>query len=309
MPVREIPWVEKYKPSKLEDVLGDKEMLAKFKEFVEKKTIQHLLFCGRPGTGKSTCAKLLARQITDPGNVLYINASQEAGVDTIRNKVVAFCSMKAFGGLRVVIFDEFDGMTRQSMETMRNTMEEYIDNSRFILTCNYERRIIDPIKSRCQMFDFTVPDEKTQKVSIITRCYEILKTENVTSPNLKPDLVKLITKFYPDIRRTINALQKHTVNGVFEYKEELEGSNTETKFLELVKIMDIKAIRKEILGNVDYNDLYKILFNRAGELDENKKLAIMLIVGDAARWHSIVLDPEINFVTCLVNVCTELGKE
>jgi DNA polymerase III delta prime subunit len=217
--------------------------------------------------------------------------------------------MKAFGGLRVVIFDEFDGMTRQSMETMRNTMEEYIDNSRFILTCNYERKIIDPIKSRCQMFDFTCADEGAQRVSVIKRCAEILKAEAVTSPNLKADLMKLTKKYFPDIRRTINALQKHTVGGVFEYKEELEGTATEARLLDLIREMDIRTIRKEILGNVDYNDLYRILFNRAGELHEEKKLSIMLIVGDAARWHSIVLDPEINFVTCLVNVCTEIGKE
>lgn len=307
MPISEIPWVEKYKPTKLEDVIGDKEMISKFREFIDKKTVQNLLFCGRPGTGKSTCAKLLAKEITDSGSILYINASQESGVDTIRNKVTSFCSMRAFGGLRVVIFDEFDGMTRQSMETMRNTMEEFIHNSRFILTCNYERNIIEPIKSRCQMFDFKCSDDNTQKLSIIRRCASILKSENVEADNLKQDLIKLTNKFYPDIRRTINALQKHTVSGKFSYKDDLEGTNIDDKLIAYIKDMDIRAIRKEIVGNVEYNDLYRILFNRAGEISEDKKLNIMVTIGEAVRWHAIVLDPEINFVTCLINICNDLG--
>jgi DNA polymerase III delta prime subunit len=308
MTISDSPWVEKYKPQKLEDVIGDPLMLAKFKEFIDNKTLQHLLFCGRPGTGKSTCAKLIAKSITNEGNILYINASQEKGVDTIRNKVDSFCSMAAFGGLRVVIFDEFDGMTWQAMETMRNTMEEYIDNSRFILTCNWEKKISEPIKSRCQMFTFKA-DEKTQKVATIRRCMEILKAENITSNNLKPDLIKLINRYYPDIRRTINALQKLTVGGTFQYKDELEGDAVENKLIECIKNMDIKTIRQEIVGNADYNDLYKILFNRAADIKFEKKLNIMLLVGDAARWHSIVLDPEINFVTCIIGICKELCAE
>ena len=295
------PWVHKYRPQKLDEVIGDPIMLAKFKEFIDSKSLQHLLFCGRPGTGKSTCAKLIAKEIAQEGNILYICASQEKGVDTIRGKVDSFCSLSSFGGLRVVILDEFDGMTWQAMDTMRNTMEEYIDNSRFILTCNYEKKISEPIKSRCQMFSFTA-DEKTQKLATVRRCAEILKQENVTAPNL----LKLANKFYPDIRRTINALQKLTVGGIFNYNEILEGEAVENKLLECIRTMDVKTIRSEIVGNTDYNDLYKILFNRAADISVEKKLNIMLIVGDAARWHSIVLDPEINFVTCIINICKEL---
>lgn len=307
MKISDSPWVERYKPKKLEDVIGDPIMLSKFKEFIEKKDLQHLLFCGRPGTGKTTCAKLLAKEITNENNILYINASQEKGVDTIRNKVVTFCSMASFGGIRVVIFDEFDGMTWQSMETMRNTMEEFIGNSRFILTCNYERKIIEPIKSRCQMFNFT-SDEKVQKIAIIRRLAEILKLENVTATNGKTDLLKLVNKYYPDIRRTINAMQKMTINGVFVYADNTEGSEYEDKLIKYLKDMNIRAIRQEILGSVDYNDLYKILFNRAADINIDKKINIMMLVGDGARWHSIVVDPEINFVTTLLNICSELNK-
>jgi replication factor C small subunit len=308
MPISDSPWVFKYSPKKLEDVLGDPNMLAKFKEFIDKKDLQHLLFCGRPGTGKSTCAKLLAKEITSDGNILYINASEEKGIDTLRNKVADFCSMSAFGKLRVVIFDEFDGMSWQSMEAMRNTMEEYITNSRFILTCNYERKIIEPIKSRCQMWTFTA-DEKKQKVAIIRRCIEILIKENVSGPDVKKDVVRLVNKFYPDIRRTINALQKLTVNKVFTFSDELATNEYEEKLLSYLREMNIKAIREEILGNVDYNDMYRILFYKAGDIHVEKKLQIMTIIGDATRWHSIVLDPEINFVTCLLKICEEINRE
>ena len=308
MAVSESPWVEKYRPQKLEDVIGDPVMLSKFKEFIDKKNLEHLLFCGRPGTGKSTCAKLIAKAIANEGNILYINASQEKGVDTIRNKVDAFCSMSSFGGLRVVILDEFDGMTWQAMETMRNTMEEYIANSRFILTCNYAKKISEPIMSRCQLYTFT-SDEKTQKIATIRRCMEILKAENVTAPNLKMDLIKLVGKYYPDIRRTINALQKLTLAGIFQYKDELEGDAIEKRLISCITNLDIKTIRQEIVGNVDYNDLYKILFNKAEDISTEKKLNIMLTVGEAARWHSIVVDPEINFVTCVINICKEICGE
>jgi replication factor C small subunit len=307
MPISDSPWVEKYKPRKIDDVIGDPVMIGKFKEFIEKKDLQHLLFCGRPGTGKSTCAKLLANEITSENNVMYINASEEKGIDVLRNKVANFCQMTSFGKLRIVIFDEFDGMSWQSMDAMRNTMEEYISNSRFILTCNYERKIIEPIKSRCQMWDFTA-NENVQKVAIGKKLLSILRSEDVTVPE-KSDIIKLVHKFYPDIRRTINALQKLTINKVFSFNNELLDNNYEDKLLSHLKDMNIKAIREELLGHADYNEMYRILFYKAGDINVDKKLQIMSIVGDAVRWHSIVLDPEINFVTCLLKICEEINKE
>jgi replication factor C small subunit len=304
MHVSESPWVEKHKPTSIDEVIGDETTITKFKEFIKNKNIPHLLFCGISGTGKSTCAKILAKEITTEGNILYINASQEKGVDTIRNKVDSFCSMTSFGGLRVVILDEFDGMSRQAMETMRNTMEEYIDGSRFILTCNYEKKIIDPIKSRCQLFTFR-SDEKLHKIATIKRCFEIIKKEEVSGENIKQDVIKIVNKCYPDIRKSINLLQKCTTNGVFKYNDNLEGDNTEARLIYLIQEMDIKAIRQEIIGSVDYNDLFKILFYSADKICPDKKVEIMLLVGDACRWHSMVVDPEINFITCLINICKE----
>jgi replication factor C small subunit len=299
------PWVEKYRPTILSDVIGDPIMLNKFNQYISQKDIPHLLFCGRAGTGKTTCARILATNVTSEHNILYINASQEKGVDTIRTKVDSFCSMLSIDGLRIIILDEFDGMTHQAMATMRNTMEEYIEGSRFILTCNYERKISEPISSRCQTFNF-LASEKDQKVSIIRRCAHILKNENIKCQNIKVDLIKLVNKCYPDIRKTINSLQKLTVNGEFNYVDTIDNVQVEEKLISYIKQLNIKSIRQEIVGSVDYNDLYKILFNRALDINADKKLEIMLIVGDAVRWHSMVVDPEINFITCIIKICKEL---
>lgn len=295
------PWVEKYKPTSLDDVIADSKTLKKFNEYVISKEIPNLLFCGKPGAGKTTCAKILAKSIADINDILYICASHEKGVDVIRNKVDDFCQMNSFGGLRIIILDEFDGMTVQAMETMRNTMETYISNCRFILTANNEHKIIDPIKSRSQQFDFKLEDQ--HKKHVLKRCADILKSENVIV-NDKNELLSLLKKYYPDIRRTINALQKNSINGVFNYNNDLD--NIDVALLSYIKQVDIKSIRQVIVGNYDYEYLYKIIFNNAGTICEQKKLNIMLHVGEAVRWHSIVTDKEINFVTCIINVCKEI---
>jgi DNA polymerase III delta prime subunit len=123
-------WVEKYRPSNIDDVLSDKDVLSKFRQYIQEKDIPHLLFTGLPGCGKTTCAKIIANSITK--HVLYVNASENPSVDTIRNKVANFCSTLALDGLKIVILDEFDGMSQASMETMRNTMEQYVKTSTFL---------------------------------------------------------------------------------------------------------------------------------------------------------------------------------
>jgi len=296
-------WVEKYRPKQLEDVVADSEVLVKFHEYITNKEIPHLLFCGDAGRGKTTCAKILANAITD--EILYINASDETSVDTIRNKVKNFCSTIAFTGLKIVILDEFDAMSQNAMMLLRNIMEEYADSSRFILTCNFERKILDPIKSRCQIFTFNNKNEKECMISVIKRCAFILKNEKVTAPNLKEDLTKLVRKYYPDIRKVINNLEKMTVNNEFKFTNTVDGlDEVRNKFIEMLKNCDIKTIRKEILGlGVDYNELYRLIFDRSSDISEENKIDIMLTVAEHSYRHSIVIDQEINFVACLISIC------
>lgn len=305
---RDIPWVEKYRPQQIEDVISDADSIIKFKEIISTKKIPHLLFCGKAGIGKTTVAKIIAKSVTS--EVMYINASDERSIDVIRNKVKNFCATVSFSGIKVVILDEFDGMTPQAMEMLRNVMEEYITNCAFILTCNYERKVIVPIKSRCQIFTFTSVNDQQSKINIIKRCYHILKEEGIKAPNVKEDLCKLVGKYYPDIRRTINMMQMMTMNGQFKYQETPDETVTiGNRIIELIKSNDIQTIRKEIMSkNVDYEGLYTVIFERAAEIHPDKVLSIMVIVGEYEYRHSLAINQEIQFITCLITICREISS-
>lgn len=292
-------WVEKYRPRHIDDLIAPKKVIDKFRQYIDEKQIPHLLFHGSAGLGKSTVAKILANTITTES--LYINASDETSVETIRTKVKDFCSTMCFSDdLKIVILDEFDGMSDHAMKMLRNTMEEFHNTCRFILTCNYVTKIIDPIRSRCQEFEF---GNVTRK-DIAVRCAKILKEENVTY-NDKKDIAFLVSSFYPDIRRIINNLQKNCNDGVFNFVEEVADKDDKDRLIELIKEGDIKIIRKELLGpGADYVGYYRALFNRAKELipDSDKTVEVMLIISEYFYRHSTVLDKEINFVACILSI-------
>jgi DNA polymerase III delta prime subunit len=292
------PFVEKYKPSKIEETLITETDRAIFNSYVEKKSIPHLLFHGSPGLGKTTIAKILAREITE--DILYINASKETSVDVIRGKVNDFCSTTAFGDyLKVIILDEFDFMSLAAQASMRNVLEEFIEVSRFILTCNYANKVLDAIKSRCQTFQFKQVEPKV----IAKRCVEILNKEKIKCKDIS-QVGKLVMKYYPDIRKTINHLEKNSVNGMFE----LDTSNVDSgdKLIELLKQKDWDAIRKDVVGSVEYPELYKIIHDKAKLLNESKTVDIRLLVGEYLFRHSIIVDPEINFMNCIDQIIKEI---
>lgn len=290
-------FVEKYRPKTIDDLLIPLDKLTFFKECIEKKDIPHLLFYGSPGLGKTALAKILAKTIS-PDSYLYINASDHTSVDTIRGLVKDFCSTISFGSQKIVILDESDGISESAMRMLRGTMEEFHKHSRFILTCNHYNKISDAIKSRSQEFEFG----KIEKSAIAKRCFHILKQENITLKSVE-DLKKLVNKCYPDIRKTINNLQKCSVNGVFEYKEESITDDSVSKLITLLKNGEITTIRKELLvEGTDFISLYGELFDRAKELVVNPDLAaeIMVVIGEYMYRHSLVIDQERNFVTCLL---------
>jgi replication factor C small subunit len=301
--------VEKYRPQTLDDVIIDAPTLTKFKSFELEKTIPHLLFHGSAGLGKTTIAKILAKSITEES--LYINASDETSVDVIRNKVKDFCSTMGFtDSYKIVILDEFDGMSENAMRMLRNTMEEFSDKTRFILTCNYVTKVIPAIRSRCQEFEFGQPAKK----DIAKRCFKILKDQGILceSDECKQSIMKLVTACYPDIRKTFNNLQKFTVNGVFAFGSDLIDSDDANKFFALMKEGDVKTIRKELLGiGCDYLGLYRVLFDKAKELTANESgiLAIMLAASEYMYRHASVPDQEMNFVACLLSVWKIMKSE
>jgi DNA polymerase III delta prime subunit len=289
-------WVEKYRPRSLEDVVMDEDTLTIFRSYVEKKNIPHLLFCGSAGLGKTTCAKILSRAITDESDIMYINASDETSVETIRGKVKSFCSTMSFSDIKIVILDEFDGMTRNAMDMLRFTMEEFSDSCRFILTCNHSERVIDPIKSRCQSFDFS----GTEKNLISKKGGDILKAENISYKENIEDIKNIIKRFYPDIRKIINTLQQFSTSGTFNYIENQSAALESKKLLiKYIKERDIKAIVRDILGSgVDYKELFNTVYDGAEDLSggsSDKKINIMLLVAERMRAHSSCIDPEMNF--------------
>ena len=188
-------WVEKYRPTKLDNYIGNSHLKEKVSNYLKSGDVPHLLFFGKAGTGKTTLAKLIVKSIDC--DYMIINASDENNVDTVRNKVKSFASTVGFKDLKVIILDEFDYMTPNAQAILRNLMETFSKHCRFILTCNYVEKIIDPIQSRCQTFQIVPPSKKEVAIHIS----KILKLEQI---RFEPQtIVPLIDSSYPDIRKAI----------------------------------------------------------------------------------------------------------
>lgn len=295
-------WVQKYAPKKLDDlVLSDEN-----REFFSKinEDTPHLLLYGNAGTGKTTLAKIIVNDILKC-QYLYINASDENGVDTIRNKVTSFSQTRSLDGKKkVIILDEFCGTTPEAQRILRNTMEEYAATTRFILTANYINRIIEPIQSRCLLFNIIPKLDQA-----VLRCFNILKQENIKVDSEK-DLASFIKDNFPDIRRIINDLQKFSISGTLNIKQNNQTKNYAQKIFDfLLKKQDVVEIRKFIIQEErnfasDYQTLLKELFDLVYEsnIKEDHKKAAMLEIGEHLYRDNFVMDHEINCFCCILNL-------
>lgn len=200
MNIQNTLWVEKYRPDVLEGYIGNEDLKDFITKCIDTNNIPHLLLFGKPGTGKTTLAKIITKNIKC--DVMYINASDERGIDTIRDKIVDFASANSFNPIKIIILDEADYITPQAQAALRNVMETYSLKTRFILTANYAERIIDPIKSRCQSFHIEPPS----KALVAKHLANILDQEDVTYE--LSNLALIIKTFYPDIRKIINNAQQ-----------------------------------------------------------------------------------------------------
>jgi DNA polymerase III delta prime subunit len=298
-------WVEKYRPSKLEDLILNEEDVNFFNSLKEKKETPNLLFAGPPGTGKTSLAKILVNE-TLQSEYLYINASDENGIDTIRSKVIGFSQTKSLDGtLKVVLLDEADSISLEGSKALRSVIEEYSANTRFIFTCNYLFKIIPALQSRCQIFNLTPPLEKVTK-----RIVYILKQENVHVPDTeKPKLLELIRSGYPDVRRIINDVQKCSFTGTLYIKSNTAKNIAEKVIQRLLNNTDIFELRKFVIESEqefsgDYLQLLKEMFESVYNLsiENSRKSALLLCVSEAMYKDSVVIDKEINWFSCCLKI-------
>jgi len=295
-------WVEKYRPATLDDIILDDKTLSIVKQFDNE--IPNLLFVGNPGTGKTTLARIIVNDILKC-NYLYINASDESGIDTIRHNITNFAQTKSFdGGIKVVILDEADGLTGQAQAALRNTMESYAKYCRFILTANYKHKIIPALQSRCQSLDLKPVIEQAVK-----RCYSILQKENVNiSDEQKKKFVLLVKRFFPDLRKTINEIQK----AVIDSELCIGNSGTDNELLEKVYsgvTSNTLTLRKYLIENEDrfqgdYDTLLGSFLDYIydKQIDDMKKKEMIAIIADHLYKSAFVVDKEINAFACFISL-------
>ena len=295
--------VERYRPKTLADIVLTDEERTYFESLKSKEEIPNLLFAGNPGTGKTTLSKIIATDILDC-QYLYINASDENGIDTIRSKVIGFASTKSLDGkLKLVLFDECDALTLDSQKALRNVIEEFSHNTRFIFTCNYLFKIIPALQSRCQIFNLTPPLE-----GVILRVIHILKEEGIKVPeDEKTKLSELIRSGYPDMRRIINDVQKFSITGSLKIKDN-QVKGVAEKVIEKIKSKVPPAqlrqyvIEREQDFSNDYLQLLKQMFEVVFQDEQlaSNKTKFLLTISEGMYKDAIVIDKEINwFSTCL----------
>ena len=295
-------WVEKYRPRKLTEYVGNEHLKQKVSDYLQSGDVPHLLFFGKAGTGKTTLAKLIVNSINC--DHIIINASDENNVDTVRNKVKGFASTVGFKDMKVVILDEFDYMTPNAQAILRNLMETFSKHCRFILTCNYVEKVIDPIQSRCQTFQIVPPSKKEVAVQIS----QILGKEQV---QFKPtDLVPIIDSSYPDIRKIINTCQLNSTKGELKLDTtSVIDSDIKSKVVDILKGSDSKPNKWKIIRQAvadariqDFTELYTFLYEKVDEYGSSNTSNIILILSESQHKDALVVDKEITFMSCIIQI-------
>jgi len=297
-------WVERYRPQDLSTYVGNEHLKTKVERFLDDGNIPHLLLYGRAGGGKTTLAKIIVNNTEC--DYLYINASDERNIDLVRDKLKTFASSVGFKPMKVVILDEADYLNVNSAQpALRNLMETFSAHCRFILTCNYVEKIIDPIQSRCQTYKIIPPSKKEVAVHAKT----ILEKENISFD--LDDLALVVTAGYPDLRKVINELQRMSIDGKLSIdKDGMIHNEFKLQFLEAISsVTDIRTIRKMVADSnfTDYTELFRLLYDEIDSYGRDKVPEIIADISQGSYQDVLVVDKEINFIATVSNILRRLS--
>lgn len=300
-------WVEKYRSKSVENYVGNEKIKSIIQTAIEKNDIQNMILYGTPGTGKTTLAKLIVNSLNC--DYLYLNASDEKGMDVMRDKVKGFASSASFKPLKIVILDEADFIRVDSQALLRNVIETFSLNTRFILTCNYIDRIIDPLQSRCKVLEIVPPS----KAEVAKHVSEILDTEQVQYK--LEDLATIVNKFYPDIRKILNTCQFSLNNNVLSIDSSSLVSNI---YIDKI-ISELKKPNSNSLKNIrqiiadsnteNYDELYRTLYEKIDDFSLGNEGEIIILLEEYLYHSSFRLDKEINIVACLAKILQLITKK
>ena len=298
-------FVEKYRPSNLDGYVGNQEFKDIVSVYLNDNDIQNLLLYGPAGTGKTSAAKLIVNNIDC--DFIYINASDERGIDTIREKVVGFASTMSFKPLKVVILDEADYLTIQSQAALRNVMEQYSRNTRFILTCNYVEKIIDPIQSRCQTVNIIPPSKRDIAIHLIS----VLKEEGIEFD--KDGLKDVVNTFYPDLRKMLNTIQMYSKKGKLDltkstivssayHKQVIDNLKGNRNWRELRQIIADSGVK-------DFEELFKALYDQSPDFAPSREHEIAILLNEYSYKANFRIDKEINVMALLSEIINVLNQK
>ena len=301
-------WVEKYRPTTVDECILPSNLKQTFKEFVKQKTIPNLILSGGAGVGKTTIAKAMINEIG--ATSMMINGSEESGIDVLRTKIKNFASTSSLeGGRKYLILDESDYLNPQSTQpALRGFMEEFHKNCGFILTCNYKNRLIQPLHSRCSGVDFNIPKDEINKVCTLffKRVKNILEEEGVKYDNKV--ILELITKYFPDWRRTLNELQHYSASGQIDSGILVNLSEVNiNELMDALKNNEFTIVRKWIVNNLDNdpNRMFRLIYDSLyNHLDGSTIPHAVIIIAKYSYQSAFVADQEINMLACMTELMT-----